>query len=65
MGEEEGETIKFYSRKDTTVFWNMDDYPTPVGIGDDLSSIRSNIVEALDQFGFHGYKDIISYSSAT
>ncbi|KAH0941215.1 hypothetical protein HID58_000852 [Brassica napus] len=42
---------------DTTVFWNMDDYPIPVGIHD-LGSIRINIEGALHQFGFHGDKDI-------
>ncbi|KAL0729281.1 hypothetical protein Bca4012_025374 [Brassica carinata] len=58
MGEE-GETIKFYSRKDTSVFWNLDDYPTPVGI-DDLGFIRINIEEALHQFGFHGDNEDIN-----
>lgn len=56
MGEE-GETIKFCSWNDTTVFWNMDDYPIPVGV-DDLNSIRINIQEALQQFGFHGDRDV-------
>uniref|UniRef100_A0A0D3AHR6 NYN domain-containing protein n=1 Tax=Brassica oleracea var. oleracea TaxID=109376 RepID=A0A0D3AHR6_BRAOL len=54
MGEE-GETIEFYSGDETLVFWNMDDYPIPVGI-DNLASFRSNIEEALDQMGFRGPK---------
>ena len=37
------------------MFWNMDDYPIPVGI-DNLASFRSNIEEALDQMGFRGPK---------
>ncbi|KAF3536186.1 hypothetical protein F2Q69_00018386 [Brassica cretica] len=52
MGEE-GETIEFYSGDETLVFWNMDDYPIPVGI----DNLRSNIEEALDQMGFRGHKD--------
>lgn len=35
----------------------MDDYPIPVGV-DDLNSIRINIQEALQQFGFHGDTDV-------
>ncbi|CAH8325114.1 unnamed protein product [Eruca vesicaria subsp. sativa] len=45
------------SWNETTVLWNMDDYPIPVGI-DDLGSIRKNIEEALQRFGFHGPKDV-------
>ncbi|CAN6991718.1 unnamed protein product [Brassica oleracea var. botrytis] len=62
MGEE-GETIEFYSGDETLVFWNMDDYPIPVGI----DNLRSNIEEALDQMGFRGHKDsmcIVNNSTA-
>ncbi|XP_009130878.2 uncharacterized protein LOC103855620 [Brassica rapa] len=49
MGEGE-----YFSGNDyTMVFWNMDDYPIPVGM-DDFGSIRINIVEALERFGYHG-----------
>lgn len=40
----------------TDVYWNIDDYPIPVGA--DLGSIRSNIKESLRLMGFHGYGDI-------
>ncbi|WZY68838.1 hypothetical protein YC2023_001078 [Brassica napus] len=41
----------------TMVFWNMDDYPIPVGM-DDFGSIRINIIEALERFGYHGETDV-------
>ncbi|CAN6912712.1 unnamed protein product [Brassica oleracea] len=53
MGEGE-----YFSGNDyTMVFWNMDDYPIPVGM-DDFGSIRINIVEALERFGYHGETDV-------
>nr|VDC74414.1 unnamed protein product [Brassica rapa] len=53
MGEGE-----YFSGNDyTMVFWNMDDYPIPVGM-DDFGSIRINIIEALERFGYHGETDV-------
>ncbi|CAH8362700.1 unnamed protein product [Eruca vesicaria subsp. sativa] len=54
MGKER-ENIGFSSWNETTVMWNMDDYPIPADI-DDLVSIRINIEEALGRLGYLGFK---------
>lgn len=52
MGEE-GETIEFFNDHLTYFFWNVDDYPVPVDT--DVKTVRSNIVDALNQMGFWGH----------
>lgn len=37
----------------TYFFWNVDDYPVPVDT--DVKTVRSNIVDALNQMGFWGH----------
>ncbi|KAG5408047.1 hypothetical protein IGI04_004366 [Brassica rapa subsp. trilocularis] len=46
----------------TLLFWNMDDYPIPVGTSDDLGAVSSNMFEALHQMGFRGYMRMQVYS---
>ncbi|KAL0728631.1 hypothetical protein Bca4012_024724 [Brassica carinata] len=60
MGEDK--TIEFESGRQTLVFWNMDDYPIPVGTSDDLGAVSSNMFEALQQMGFRGYMSMEVYS---
>ncbi|CAN6838336.1 unnamed protein product [Brassica oleracea] len=61
MGEE-GKIIDFESGRLTLLFWNMDDYPIPVGTSDDLGAVSSNMFEALHQMGFRGYMRMQVYS---
>ncbi|KAL0823012.1 hypothetical protein Bca101_046689 [Brassica carinata] len=59
---EEGKIIDFESGRQTLLFWNMDDYPIPVGTSDDLGAVSSNMFEALHQMGFRGYMRMQVYS---
>ncbi|XP_010425552.1 PREDICTED: uncharacterized protein LOC104710616 [Camelina sativa] len=49
---------RYYSRDETVVFWNLDDYPIPSGA--DRDSIYPNIELALHKMGFHGRLSIMA-----